>query len=59
MTSTEQGSGKKSGDAESALRERLLQRAMLSQQHTLYEYFCDGRFFPCLLGEGEKSASDL
>ena len=32
---------------------------MLTREHTLYEYFCDGRFFPCLIVGGEDAASDL
>ena len=60
-TCTGQGSKKKTRDADSdlraALRERLLQRAMLTREQTLYEYFCDGRFFPCLLVEGENTTS--
>jgi hypothetical protein len=46
-------------DLRAALRERLLQRAMLSREYTLYEYFCDGCFFPCLIVEGDDAGSDL
>ena len=48
-------------DPRAALRERLLERTRLAQQDVLYEYFCEGRFFPCLIvnptavGSGAKN----
>jgi hypothetical protein len=44
-------------DLRAALRERLLQRARHAEEHMLYEYFCDGRFFPCLMVEPKAVAS--
>jgi len=41
-----------------AQRESLLQRAMHTREHTLYEHFCDGLFFPCLIVEGGDAAFD-
>ena len=52
-------------DLRAALRERLLQRANNAEDNTLYEYFCDGCFFPCLIveagamGSGAKSNIDV